>query len=53
MTSSVKTKINESIDYIIVLQSINKQMIVGNVWKENQIWHSIIPANRRFDFLRQ
>jgi hypothetical protein len=50
LTSSEKAQIDESIDYIIVLTSLNDQMIVGYVWKENEIWHSFIPANRRFDF---
>jgi hypothetical protein len=28
--------------------SFNDQMIAGYVWKENEAWHSFIPANRRF-----
>ena len=49
LTSSEKNKIDESIDYIVVLQSNNNQMIVGYVWKESEAWHSFIPADRRFN----
>jgi hypothetical protein len=48
LTSSEKAQIGEYIDYIVVLQSNQDQMIVGNVWKENETWHGFIPANRRF-----
>jgi hypothetical protein len=48
LTSSEKAQIGEYIDYIVVLQSNEDQMIVGNVWKENKTWHGFIPANRRF-----
>lgn len=48
LTSSEKAQIDESIDYIVVLASLDDQMIVGYVWKENETWHSFIPANRRF-----
>jgi hypothetical protein len=50
LTTPEKARIDQSIDYIVVLQSINQQMIVGYVWKEIETWHSFIPANRRFSF---
>jgi hypothetical protein len=50
LTPFERAKIEESIDYIVVLVSLNDQMIVGYVWKENETWHSFIPANRRFNF---
>ena len=49
LTSSEKAQIGEYIDYIVVLQSNEDQMIVGNVWKENKTWYGFIPANRRFN----
>lgn len=48
---SDKARIDELIDYIVVLQSSENQMIVGYVWKENETWYRFIPYNRRFDFL--
>jgi hypothetical protein len=48
LSSSEKAQIDEYIDYIVVLQSHEDKMIVGNVWKENETWHGFIPANRRF-----
>lgn len=50
LTSFEKAKIDELIDYIVVMGSCNDEMIVGYVWKENETWHSFIPANRRFNF---
>jgi hypothetical protein len=50
LASSERDRIDESVDYIIVLQSLENQMIVGYVWKENQTWHRFIPGNRRFTF---
>jgi hypothetical protein len=49
LTSSEKAQIDECIDYIVVLGSFEDQMIVGWVWKENETWHGLVPANRRFD----
>lgn len=49
LTSSQKAEIDESIDHIVVLVSLNDEMIVGYLWKENETWHNFIPANRRFD----
>lgn len=49
LTPFERAKIDESIDYIVVLSSCNDQMIVGYVWKENETWHSFIPSNRRFN----
>jgi hypothetical protein len=48
LTPSEKAQIDEYIDYIVVLQSHEDQMIVGNVWKENKTWYGFIPYNRRF-----
>lgn len=45
---SEKAQIDECIDYIVVLASIEDQMIAGYVWKENETWHSFIPGDRRF-----
>jgi hypothetical protein len=53
LTSSEKAKIDKSIDYIVVLGSHQDQMIVGYLWKESEIWHSLIPANRRFNLLSE
>ena len=49
LTSSDKARIDESIDYIVVLPSIENEMIVGYVWKEEEIWHRSIPGNRRLE----
>jgi hypothetical protein len=43
-----KDQIDRFVDYIVVLVSNNDRMIVGNVWKENDRWYSIIPHDRRF-----
>jgi hypothetical protein len=48
LTSSEKAQIDEYIDYIVVLESREDQMIFGYVWKENETWHGFIPASRRF-----
>lgn len=53
LTLSDKARIDELIDFIVVLKSSEHQMIVGNVWKENETWYRFIPAKRRFDFLRK
>jgi hypothetical protein len=50
LTSFEKAKIDELIDYIVVMASLNDQMIVGYMWKEKEEWNSFIPANRRFNF---
>jgi hypothetical protein len=50
LTSLEKAKIDELIDYIVVMASFNDQMIVGYMWKEKEEWNSFIPANRRFNF---
>ena len=49
LTSSEKAKIDKYIDYIVVLESHKDQMIAGYVWKESETWHSLVPANRRFN----
>jgi hypothetical protein len=49
LTPSVKARIDKSIDHIVVLKSHKDQMIAGYVWKENETWHGLIPANRRFN----
>ena len=49
LTSSEKAQIDEYIDYIVVLDSCEDQMIAGFVWKENETWHGFVPGNRRFD----
>ena len=46
---SEKDRIDRFIDYIVVLASNQGRMIVGDVWKENLTWHSLIPYDRRFD----
>jgi hypothetical protein len=40
----------EEVDYIVVFVSNEDQMIVGNVWKEDSVWYSFVPCNRRFSF---
>jgi hypothetical protein len=37
------------VDYIIIFMSNQKEMIVGNVWKEKWRLYSIIPDDRKFD----
>jgi len=40
----------EEVDYIVVFVSNENRMIIGNVWKEESIWYSCVPGNRRFSF---
>ncbi len=52
ISSEERSSIRDAVDYIIVFASNEGRMIVGNVWKENSVWHSSIPDDRRFS-LRQ
>jgi len=38
----------DEVDYIVVFVSNEDRMIVGSVLKENSVWYSFIPPNRRF-----
>jgi hypothetical protein len=38
------------IDYVVVFASNEGRMIVGNVWKERSVWHSLVPQNKKFFF---
>jgi hypothetical protein len=49
LTVSEKSQIEESIDYIVVLASLESQMITGYIWKDQETWHRFIPASKRFD----
>lgn len=50
MSSEQKKDVRSTIDYIVVLASNKGRMIVGNVWKEESVWHSTIPYEKRFSF---
>lgn len=43
------------INIIVIMYSNQQKMIVGNIWKENCKWYSIIPHEKRFllDLTRQ
>ena len=43
-----KALISRLIDYIVVFSSVDERMIVGNIWKERELWYDIIPYSRRF-----
>ena len=43
-----KIKIRLFLDYIIILVSVDDQMIVGNIWKEKRKWYKTIPFKNRF-----
>ncbi len=50
MTLKERRAVRARIDYIVVFESNNGRMIVGNVLKEKAVWHSFIPPDRRFSF---
>jgi len=50
MSSEEKNRVRSTVDYIVVLASNKGRMIVGSVWKEESVWHSSIPYDRRFSF---
>jgi hypothetical protein len=50
MSSDERSRVQKTIDYIVVFASNKGRMIVGNVWKEKPFWHQSIPYDRRFSF---
>lgn len=50
MSSDERSRVKNTVDYIVVLGSNKGRMIVGDVWKENSVWHLSIPYDRRFSF---
>ncbi len=50
MSSDERNGARSAVDYIVVLASNKGRMIVGNMWKEESVWHSSIPSDRRFSF---
>lgn len=50
MSSEERSRVRNTVDYIVVFASNKGRMIVGNVWKEKSVWHLSIPDDRRFSF---
>lgn len=38
------------IDYVAIFVSVEKEMIIGNIWKEKAQLYAEVPSNRRFNF---
>jgi hypothetical protein len=53
MNSDERSRVGNTIDYIVVFASNEGRMIVGNVWKEKSVWHSSVPYDRRFSFCQK
>lgn len=48
ISDAQRLSLSKFIDYILTFVSLKDEMIVANVWKENDTWYEVTPIERRY-----